>query len=70
MFGDKQDPADLFLDAHNYDNWFENQESDDTTSEKSDKEQSAHLSDMTTVEGNEEEVREGKGLEIKTQKNY
>ena len=46
---------------HSYDNWFQNEESDHATSRKYDKEESADLSDMSPVEGNEE-VKERKRL--------
>ena len=44
---------------HKYDEWFENEESTDTT-RKSDKEDSLDLSDIPPLEG--DEVKEGKGL--------
>ena len=50
----------LFLEACNYDDWFKNKESTDTTSRKSDKEEYLGLSDMPPLEGNEE-VKEGEG---------
>ena len=53
--GNKYDPINLFLETYNYDNWFENEESVD-------------LSDMPPLEGDEEEVKEGKGLKILTPK--
>ena len=57
---DKYDPVNFFfVDAYHYDNWFENEESTDTT-RKSDKEES----DMSPLEGEEEEVREGKRLTV------
>ena len=51
----------IYFLKHSYDNWFQNEESDDTTSRKSDKEESADLSDMPPLEGNEE-VKERKRL--------
>ena len=58
--GNKYDPINLILETYNYNIWFENEESDDTTSRKSD------LSDMPPIEGDKEEVKEGKGLKILT----
>ena len=52
------DPDNYFL-KHNYDDWFENKESTDTTRE-SDKEKS----DVSSLEDDEEEVKEGKELNI------
>ena len=49
--GNKYGPINLFLGTYNYDNWFENEESAETTSEKSNKEESVDLSDMSPVEG-------------------
>ena len=51
----KYDPNNLFLKSYNYSLWFENEES-------TDREGCADLSDMPPVEGDEEEVKEGKGL--------
>ena len=64
--GNKYDPINLFFETHNYDVWFENEESVDTP-RKSDKKESADLSDMPPLEG-DEEVKEGKGLKILTPK--
>ena len=51
--GNEYDPISLLIfDAHNYDNWFKNEELSDTI-RKSDKEES----DMTRIEGVEEEVK-------------
>ena len=51
--GNEYDPINLLIfDAHNYDNWFKNEESSDTI-RKSDKEES----EMTRIEGVEEEVK-------------
>ena len=47
----------LFLKANNYDAWFENEES-------TDQEESVDLPDMPPLEGDEEEVKEEKGLKI------
>ena len=63
--GNKYDPIDLFLGTYNYDVWFENEESAETT-RKCDKKESVDLSDMPPLEGDEEEVKEGKGLKILT----
>ena len=49
--GNKCGPINLFLGTYNYDNWFENEESAETTSEKSNKEESVDLSDMSPLEG-------------------
>ena len=51
----------IYFLKHNYDSWFQNKESYDTTSRKSDKEESTDLSDMLPL-GGDEEVKEGKGL--------
>ena len=53
----------IYFLKHNYDNWFEKEELDDTTSSKIYKEESADLSDMAPLEGDE---KEGKGLKILT----
>ena len=45
----------LFLEAHSYDDWFENER-------LTDKEESVDLSDISQLE-DDEEVKEGKGLE-------
>ena len=47
-FSNKYDSINSFLEACNYDVWFESEESSDTTK----------------TEGDEEEVKEGKGLKI------
>ena len=60
--GDKYQLVNIFfVDAYNYYNWFENEELPDTT-RKSDKEKS----DILPLEGDEEEVRERKGLKTLT----
>ena len=51
----------LYFLKHNYDDWFENEESTETTRE-SDKEESVSLSDMPPIEGDEDEVKKGKEL--------
>ena len=62
--GNKYDNINLFLETYNY-VWFENEESADMT-RKSDKKESVDLSDMPPLQGDEEEVKEGKGLKILT----
>ena len=62
--GNKYKPIKLFLETNNYNVWFENEESADTT-KKSDKKESVNLSDMSPLEG-DEKVKEGKGLKILT----
>ena len=57
--GNKCNSINLFLETYNYDGQFENEESYDTTSRKSEKEESIDLSDMLTLEDDEEEVKEG-----------
>ena len=52
----KYDLINLFLETYNYDLWFENEELTDW-------EKSVDLSDIPPLEGVEEEVKEGKGLE-------
>ena len=64
--GNKYDLNNLFLETHSYDKRFENAALDDATSRKSDKEESVDLSDMPPLEGEEEELKEGKRLEILT----
>ena len=54
----------LIFETYNYDSWFENEESYDRTSRKSGKEESIDLSDMPPLEGDKEEVKEGKGLKL------
>ena len=61
----KYNPINLFLEIYNYNIWFENEKLADTTSRKSDKGESVHLSDMPPLEG-DEEVKEGKELIILT----
>ena len=60
-FSNKYDSINSFLEACNYDVWFESEESSDTT--KTDK-KSTDLPPMPPLEGDEEEVKEGKGLKI------
>ena len=58
--GNKYDPIILFLKTYNYNIWFENQKSTDTTSRKSNKDESVDLSDMSPLEGDEEQIKKGK----------
>lgn len=46
---DKYDPVDLFIETCNYNVWFKNRESADTT--KNDRDGSLNLSDMLPIEG-------------------
>ena len=55
----------VYLLKHNQDSQFENKESSDTT-RKSLKEESVNLFDMQLLGGDEEEVKEGKGLKTLT----
>ena len=61
--GNKYGPINLFLEAYNYDVWFESEELTDTT--KTD-EKSTDLPPMPPLEEDEEEVKEEKGLKILT----
>ena len=61
--GNKYDPINLFRETYNYDVWFQSEESPDTT--KTD-EKSTDLKPMPLLEGDEEEIKEGKGLKILT----
>ena len=54
----KYKPKNLFLNAYNYDDWFDIKES-------TDKEESIDLSNMSPLEG-DEEIKEGKEIEILT----
>ena len=65
--GNKYDPINLFLETYNYNVWFENEESTDTTSRKSDEDESVDLHDMLPLEC-DEEVNVRKGLKILTPK--
>ena len=58
--GNKYNPINSFLETYNYNWWLENGESYNTTSRKSDKEESIDLSHMSPQEGVEEEVKQGK----------
>ena len=64
--GNKHNPINSFLETYNYNWWFENGESYNTTSRKSDKEESIDLSHMSPQEGVEEEVKQGKELKTLT----
>ena len=57
----KYKPKKLFLETYNYDGWSENEESTDIK-------EFLDLSDMPPLDGDEEEVKEGKGLKILTPK--
>ena len=57
----KYDSRKLFLEAYNYIDWLENEES-------ANKDESVDLSDMPPLEG-DEGVKEGKGLKILTPSN-
>ena len=57
--GDKYDPINLYLETYSYGGWYENEE-------LTDKKESVDLCDMPTLEGDEEEIKEGKGLKILT----
>ena len=46
---DKYDPVDLFIETCNYNVWFKNRKSADTT--KNDRDGSLNLSDMLPIEG-------------------
>ena len=48
--GNKFDPVNLLMETYNYEDWFKNEESTDTT-RASGKEESVDLSDMPTLEG-------------------
>ena len=49
----RYDPVNLFHETYNYEDWCKNEESVDTT-RKSGKKESADLSDMPPLDGNEE----------------
>ena len=55
---DKYDPKELFLEGYDYSVWSENNE------ESIDKEESTDVPLMPPLEGDEEEVKHGKGLKI------
>ena len=60
-FGNKYDPINLILEKYNYD-----EELADTTSRKSDNEESVDLSDMPPLQCGERESKEGKRLKTLT----
>ena len=70
--GDKYDPVKLFLEGYDYSKWSKNNEESIDKEESTDKEDSADKeecvdwSDMPSIEGNEEEVKEGKRIKILT----
>ena len=62
--GNKYDPVNLFfVDAYNYGDWFKNKELTDKT-RKSYKDESVDLSDKSSLEVDEEKVKEEKRLKI------
>ena len=69
---DKYDPINLFLETYNYNIWFENEKESIDKEEWIDKEESIDKAESTDVppmpplEGDEEEVRKGKGIKILT----
>ena len=65
--GNKYDPINLFIEKYNYDVWLESEESPNTT--KTD-EKSTDLPPMLPLEGDDEEVKEGKRLKILTPKKF
>ena len=64
--GDNNDPESLFLKGYNYSVHSENKEESTDKEQSTDKKESVDLSDMPLLEGDEEEVREGKGIKILT----
>ena len=58
--GDKFDPEELFREGYGYGVWPENNE------ESTDKEVSNDVPPMQLLEGDQEEVKEGKGLTVLT----
>ena len=60
--GNKYNPTNLFLETYNYNVWLENEELTNTTSEKSYKEESVDLSDMSPLEDDEEKLKKEKVL--------
>ena len=55
--GNKYNSTNLFLETYNYNVWLENEELTNTTSEKSYKEESVDLSDMSPLEDDEEKLK-------------
>ena len=64
QLGNKYNPINIFIETFCYGAWFQNEESTDTTSKKSDKKDSVDLSHMPPLEG--DKLKEGKRLEILT----
>ena len=60
--GNKYNSTNLFLETYNYNVWLENEELTNTTSEKSYKEESVDLSDMSPLEDDEEKLKKEKVL--------
>ena len=61
----KYKPKELFIKGYDYNDWYKNVEQSDKE-ESSDKEETVNLSDMSPLECDEEEVKEGEGLKILT----
>ena len=64
-------PKMLLLEGYDYGQWPENEESSDKdksfeNEESADKEESTNVPPMPALEGDEEEIKEGKGLKILT----
>ena len=64
-------PKMLLFEAYDYGEWLENEESSDKdksfeNEESADKEESTNVPPMPALEGDEEEIKEGKGLKILT----
>ena len=64
--GSKYDSKNLFFEGYDCSVWSENEEESLDKKESTDKEESVDLSDMPPLEGDEEEVREGKRIKILT----
>ena len=62
----KYDPKNLFLEGYDYSVWSENEEELSDQKELADKEETVDLSDVLPLEGDEEEVKGGKGLKVLT----
>ena len=60
--GNKYNSTNLSLETYNYNVWLENEELTNTTSEKSYKEESVDLSDMSPLEDDEEKLKKEKVL--------
>ena len=63
----KYKPKKLILEVYNYKPWFENEESW-VKEEPVDEKESVDSSNVQPLQGDEEEVKEGKGLKILTPK--